>query len=119
MSDMLCLLNEDGSLDDEHLHLIPSEDLKKLLKMMIFNRIFDERMLLLQRQGRLGFYLTSTGEEAVTFGSAYPLNDNDPIYISYRELGSLFWRGVPPELILYQLIGNDKDPSKGRQLPVH
>ncbi len=119
MSERLSLLNEDGSLDDEYLHLIPSEDLKKLLKKMIFNRVFDERMLLLQRQGRLGFYLTSTGEEAVTFGSAYPLNDNDSIYISYRELGSLLWRGVPTELILHQLIGNDKDPSKGRQLPVH
>lgn len=119
MSEVMGLMREDGSIDEDHLSLIPGEDLLRLLKLMIYNRIFDERMLLLQRQGRLGFYLTSTGEEAATFGAAYPLCVDDPIFISYRELGSLFWRGVPPEMILNQLIGNDKDPSKGRQLPVH
>lgn len=113
------LLNEDGSLDDKHRDILPDDDLIKILKTMIFNRVFDTRMLMLQRQGRLGFYLTSTGEEAITIGSAYCLNDNDPVFISYRELGSLLWRGVPHSLIVNQLIGNDQDRSKGRQMPVH
>ena len=55
----------------------------------------DRRFLMLQRQGRLGFYMTSTGEEATTIGAAYCLRQDDPIFLSYRELGSLLWRGVP------------------------
>ncbi len=113
------ILNEDGSIEEEYSELLPDEDLIKILKLIIYNRVFDNRMLLLQRQGRLGFYLTSTGEEAVTIGSAYPLSDEDPIFISYRELGALLWRGVPPAMILNQLIGNEHDAIKGRQMPVH
>jgi 2-oxoisovalerate dehydrogenase E1 component alpha subunit len=79
----------------------------------------DRRFLALQRQGRLGFYMTSTGEEATTIGAACCLEPEDPIFLTYRELGSLLWRGVPLPLILNQLIGNSQDLSLGRQMPVH
>lgn len=117
--EVLSILNEDGSLDAKYQNIISDDDMLAILKMMIFNRIFDQRMLTLQRQGRLGFYLTSTGEEAVTIGSAYCLNENDPIFMSYREFGALLWRKVPKDLIMNQLIGNNQDTSKGRQMPVH
>ncbi len=86
---------------------------------MIMSREMDRRMMLLQRQGRIGFYIGSTGEEAVTVGCACALRGDDPIFLSYRELGSLLWRGVPLERIINQLIGNSGDLSKGRQMPIH
>ncbi len=115
----LSIINEDGSCADEHRDLIPDADVESLLRLMVFNRVFDRRMLMLQRQGRLGFYMTSTGEEAAIIGAAYSLEKTDPIFISYRELGALLWRGVPLPAIMNQLIGNNQDPSLGRQMPVH
>ena len=113
------ILNTDGSCAKEFLDLVPDGDLLSILRVMLLNRVMDRRLMTLQRQGRLGFYMTSTGEEAVTIGSAYALRSEDPIFLSYRELGSLLWRGVPLAAIMNQLIGNAQDLSRGRQMPVH
>lgn len=119
MSRPFAIINEDGSCSSEYLSLISEEELRYLIEVVLYNRVFDQRMILLQRQGRLGFYLTSTGEESTIVGSAFCLRINDPIFLSYRELGSLLIRGVPKEQILDQLFGNEDDLSKGRQMPVH
>lgn len=119
MSRPFAIINEDGSCSPEYLPIISKEELKKLIEIALYNRIFDQRMILLQRQGRLGFYLTSTGEESTIVGSAFCLEFTDPIFLSYRELGSLLIRGVPKNQIVDQLYGNEDDLSKGRQMPVH
>ena len=69
------ILNEDGSCAQQHMALVPGGDLEALLRAMILNRVMDRRFLALQRQGRLGFWMTSTGEEAVTIGAAYALEE--------------------------------------------
>ena len=56
---------------------ISSEDLLVLYRTMILNRKIDERMTTLQRQGRIGFFVGSTGEEAAIIGSAFALEKND------------------------------------------
>ena len=120
MSDApFAILNQDGSCGEEYRDLIPDEDLLGVLDVMILNRVLDRRFLILQRQGRLGFYMTSTGEEATTIGSSYCLRSDDPVFLTYRELGTLLWRGVPLPLILNQMIGNNQDPNLGRQMPIH
>jgi TPP-dependent pyruvate/acetoin dehydrogenase alpha subunit len=63
--------------------------------------------------------MTSTGEEATTIGAAYCLRKDDPIFLSYREIGSLLWRGIPLNLLMNQLIGNNQDLCLGRQMPIH
>ena len=113
------ILNEDGSCAEEYRNLIPDADLSALLKVILLNRALDRRLMMLQRQGRLGFYLTSSGEEAVTVGAAYAMRGDDPIFLTYRELGALLWRKVPLTAIMNQLIGNERDLSRGRQMPVH
>jgi len=113
------LLNADGSCEPEHRELIDDADVVRVLETLWLNRVMDQRLLTLQRQGRLGFYMTSTGEEATTIGAAFCLRDDDPIFLTYRELGSLLWRGIPLEMLLNQLIGNGQDITKGRQMPIH
>jgi 2-oxoisovalerate dehydrogenase E1 component alpha subunit len=115
----LSLLNEDGSCAPEHARLISDDELAAVLDGLVLNRILDRRLLMLQRQGRLGFWMTSRGEEATIFGVAMALELADPIFLSYRELGCLLWRRVPLPLIFNQLIGNSQDLSLGRQMPVH
>ncbi len=119
MSRPFAIINEDGSCASEYLSVVSDQELRYLIEITLYNRLFDQRMILLQRQGRLGFYLTSTGEESTIVGSAFCLKSNDPIFLSYRELGALLIRGVPKEQILDQLFGNEDDLSKGRQMPVH
>lgn len=97
---------------------ISDEELHRIFETMISVRIIDERMMRIQRQGKLGFYMKSVGEEA-THLSVFPLRDDDWIYPSYREQGAWFWRGYTIEQFLNQLFGNKKDPTKGRQMPVH
>jgi 2-oxoisovalerate dehydrogenase E1 component alpha subunit len=113
------ILNEDGSCAAEHAGLVSDEDLAAVLDLFVLNRILDRRLSMLQRQGRLGFYMTSRGEEATIFATAMALEPSDPIFLSYRELGCLLWRRIPLALIFNQLIGNSQDLCLGRQMPVH
>src|SRR5690606_36018515 len=62
--------------------------------------------------------MKSIGEEASHFAD-YPLRDGDWVFPSYREQGAWFWRGYTVEQFVNQLYGNERDPIKGRQMPVH
>lgn len=72
-----------------------------------------------QRQGRISFYMTCTGEEAIHMGSASALDNDDPIFAQYREQGLLMWRGFTLEQFTNQCFSNDRDLGKGRQMPIH
>jgi pyruvate dehydrogenase E1 component subunit alpha len=98
---------------------VPDADALKLYRNLLQVRLVDDRMMKLQRQGRLGFYMQSTGEEATHFGGVYPLRATDWIFPSYREPGAAFWRGYSLRDFTNQLFGNAEDPVKGRQMPVH
>jgi pyruvate dehydrogenase E1 component alpha subunit len=98
---------------------VSGDDLRKLFRTIVLVRLLDERMLRLQRQGRLGFYLSSIGEEATHIGAAHALRQTDWIYPAYREIGAALYRGYPLRTFMCQLFGNARDPVKGRQMPVH
>ncbi len=82
-------------------------------------RTLDTRMLSLQRQGRIGFYVPSIGEEASQVGSAIALEKRDWVFPAYREPGCALWRGFPLDQLIAQSYGNAMDPLKGRQMPNH
>lgn len=88
-------------------------------KTMQYIRVLDERMVAAQRQGRLSFYLTCTGEEAAVAGSVAALQPGDMIMGQYREQVALRYRGFTTEQFMGQLLGNELDLGKGRQMPVH
>jgi 2-oxoisovalerate dehydrogenase E1 component alpha subunit len=98
---------------------IEAAELRKIYQTMLLVRLVDERMLRLQRQGRIGFALGATGEEAAVMGPTYALRPSDWIYSSYREIGAALYRGYPLRAFLCQMFGNAEDPVKGRQMPVH
>ena len=95
------------------------EQLRNLYRIMVMTRVMDERALALQRQGRIGFYVPSTGQEASHIGSAYALRDSDWIFPSYRQPGIPLLRGVNLSQIVCEWFGNEGDICKGRQMPVH
>ena len=91
----------------------------RFLEAMLFQRALDQRMLNLQRQGRIGFYVGSIGEEATIFGTAAAMAPQDWIFPSYREHGAAFLRGLPLTTFMAGLFGNDGDAVRGRQMPCH
>jgi 2-oxoisovalerate dehydrogenase E1 component alpha subunit len=98
---------------------LSGDELRGLLRTLLLMRLLDERMLRLQRQGRLGFYMTATGEEATILGTAQALRPGDWLYPAYREIGAALHRGYPLRTYMCQLFGNADDPVKGRQMPIH
>jgi pyruvate dehydrogenase E1 component subunit alpha len=117
--ELMQVITEQGAINHKEDPLIPEGDLLNLYRTMVLTRQFDDRMMKLQRQGRIGFYLQSLGEEAAHIGAAYALEPQDWIYPSYREPGAAFYRGFPLTKYVSQLMGNANDPIKGRQMPVH
>jgi len=111
-------------LDDDHRAIGPwnpdlsPDELRVGLRCMVLTRIFDDRMLNAQRQGRISFYMKSTGEEAVAVAAGMALDANDMLFPSYRTQGLHLLRGVGIVDMMCQLLSNTRDMCKGRQLPV-
>ncbi|MER1968660.1 3-methyl-2-oxobutanoate dehydrogenase (2-methylpropanoyl-transferring) subunit alpha [Castellaniella sp. GW247-6E4] len=97
---------------------IPDDVLRKGLLSMIKTRIFDARMLIAQRQKKTSFYMQSLGEEAICIGQVLAMRDGDMHFPSYRQQGLLIARDYSLVEMMCQIFSNDKDPLKGRQLPV-
>jgi pyruvate dehydrogenase E1 component alpha subunit len=117
--DMIQVLAPDGTYDEEQEPRLSDETLKSFHRFMLLTRAFDDRALKLQRQGRIGFFVPSTGEEAVQVGSAFAFEPQDWFFPAYREQGAAFVRGLTPREVMCQLFGNSIDLEKGRQMPNH
>ena len=116
----LSILDSEGKLrKDAQAPAIDKETALKIYRDMTYIRVLDERMLAAQRQGRLSFYLTCTGEEAAVVGSIVGFTDRDMVMAQYREQAALRYRGFTSEQFMNQMLSNDLDLGKGRQMPVH
>mmetsp|Transcript_11935 Transcript_11935/g.19382 ORF Transcript_11935/g.19382 Transcript_11935/m.19382 type:complete len:479 (-) Transcript_11935:432-1868(-) len=91
----------------------------QLYRSMVRLQMMDNVFYDAQRQGRISFYMTHTGEEACSVASAAALDPGDPVFSQYREAGALLWRGFTPQEFADQCFGNSGDLGKGRMMPVH
>ncbi len=92
---------------------------ESLLRWMLLVRALDEKLLLMQRQGRIAFFGPSAGQEAAIIGSGFVAHANDWVFPALREGGILLMRGFPLKRFFGQLFGNVWDVQKGRQMPMH
>jgi 2-oxoisovalerate dehydrogenase E1 component alpha subunit len=112
-------------LDDEG-HAVgpwaPAADvplLQRGLRAMMKTRAFDARMFIAQRQKKISFYMQCLGEEAIATAHALAIRDGDMCFPTYRQQGLLLARDdIPMAELICQLMSNERDPLKGRQLPV-
>lgn len=79
-----------------------------LYRAMVLTRTFDLKAVSLQRTGRLGTYAVSLGQEAVSVGVASAMLPEDVLLPSYRDNGTLLWRGVKMEEILLYWGGDER-----------
>lgn len=118
-SDVVHVLEEDGSLDPAHDPKLDRSLVLRLYEHMSLVRVLDDRLVTLQRQGRIGFHIGSLGEEAAILGSAAALRPEDWIFPCYREFGAALWRGMQLGRYVDNMFGNARDAAKGRQMPDH
>jgi pyruvate dehydrogenase E1 component alpha subunit len=82
--------------------------LVSLYRGMVLTRAFDLKAVSLQRTGRLGTYAVSLGQEAVSVGIASAMRQEDVVLPSYRDNGTLLWRGTKMEEILLFWGGDER-----------
>ncbi|GFO62834.1 pyruvate dehydrogenase (acetyl-transferring) E1 component subunit alpha [Geomonas paludis] len=105
------VLNEKGEADPELLPELSDAQIWRLYELMLLARIFDERAVALQREGRIGTYPPIRGQEAAQVGSAFALTKQDWLFPSFREMGAHLTLGYPiPQLLQYW--GGDERSQK-------
>jgi pyruvate dehydrogenase E1 component alpha subunit len=96
----LSVLDEDGNLDGALEPGLDDELLLRLHRTMLLGRRFDERMLRLRRQGRIGTFAPVKGQQASQLGAVAALRDSDWMVPSFRETAAQLWRGQSMESVL-------------------
>ncbi|WP_091583188.1 pyruvate dehydrogenase (acetyl-transferring) E1 component subunit alpha [Alteribacillus bidgolensis] len=111
---MFQILNEEGEIvNKDALPDLSDEELQELMRRMVYTRIWDQRAISLNRQGRLGFYAPVAGQEASMLGSQFALEKEDWILPGYRDVPQIVWHGLP----LYQAFLYSRGHFHGGQFP--
>src|SRR5690606_28032593 len=94
--EMFQILNEQGEIVNEAaMPDLTDEQLVELMERMVYVRILDQRSISLNRQGRLGFYAPTAGQEASQLASQYALEKEDWILPGYRDVPQIVMHGLP------------------------
>jgi pyruvate dehydrogenase E1 component alpha subunit len=110
----LQILNEEGQVVNESaMPEISDEQLQELMRRMVYTRILDQRSISLNRQGRLGFYAPTAGQEASQLASQFALEKEDFILPGYRDVPPIVWHGLP----LWQAFLWSRGHLQGGQIP--
>ncbi|WP_040204733.1 pyruvate dehydrogenase (acetyl-transferring) E1 component subunit alpha [Neobacillus jeddahensis] len=111
---MLQILNEQGEVVNEAaMPDLTDEQLQELMSRMVYTRILDQRSISLNRQGRLGFYAPTAGQEASQLASQFALEKEDFILPGYRDVPQIVWHGLP----LSQAFLWSRGHFQGGQIP--
>jgi 2-oxoisovalerate dehydrogenase E1 component alpha subunit len=117
--DLIRVLDREGKAVGPWAPEAPPAQLRKGLRAMMKTRIFDTRMVIAQRQRKTSFYMQCLGEEAIACAHSQALGAGDMCFPTYRQQGLLLSRDdVSMVEMICQLMSNERDPMKGRQLPV-
>jgi pyruvate dehydrogenase E1 component alpha subunit len=108
------ILNEEGEVvNEEAFPDLSDSQLQELMSRMVYTRILDQRSISLNRQGRLGFYAPTAGQEASQLASQFALEKEDFILPGYRDVPQMIWHGLP----LHQAFLFSRGHFKGNQIP--
>lgn len=110
----LQVVSPEGEIVNENqLPKLKDDELKELMRRMVFTRVWDQTAVGLARQGRLGFYAPVSGQEATMIGSQYALDKEDFILPGYRDIPQIYWHGYP----MYQAFLWSRGHQHGGEIP--
>jgi pyruvate dehydrogenase E1 component subunit alpha len=102
------ILDAAGNADETLIPPFPDDELRRIYELLLLTRAFDERALSLQREGRLGTYPSSLGQEAAQVGSALAIAKEDWVFPSFREAGLQIALGYPIPLLIRYWGGDER-----------
>ncbi|RJX38356.1 thiamine pyrophosphate-dependent dehydrogenase E1 component subunit alpha [Paenibacillus pinisoli] len=111
-----------ASKNARHLELgLSDEQAIDMYTNMVKARRFDERVLLLQRAGKINFHVSGIGQEVAQVAAAFALNREDDYFLPYyRDYGFVLSVGMTLRELLLSVFAKAEDPnSGGRQMPGH
>ncbi len=94
----LRILDEEGKLTDKKLFEelnLSDDDLVDLMTQMVWSRTYNERSEKLAKQGRLGFFAPTEGQEASQVASIRAFDRNDYLLGGYRDIPQIVIHGLP------------------------
>ena len=106
--EMLQVLDQNGRVNEKLEPALTDEQLLRAYRTMVLARTADTKAVTLQRQGRMGAYPPSRGQEASQLGPALALTDGDWVIPGFRELTALIWRGAPLWRLFLFWSGNEE-----------
>jgi 2-oxoisovalerate dehydrogenase E1 component alpha subunit len=100
---------------------LADHDLVEMYRQMVLVRTLDERIWMLNRQGKAAIVASSQGHEAGQIGSVRALErGKDQFYIYYRDLAVMLTLGMTPVEIMSGFLAKVGEPLSGaRQFPTH
>ncbi|MEE4292639.1 MAG: thiamine pyrophosphate-dependent enzyme [Xanthomonadales bacterium] len=115
---MVRVLDDDNEAKGPWAPGLDADTLLQALETMMLTRAYDDRMLRIQRQGKISFYIQALGEEAVSIGAGLAYEPGDMLFPSYRNQGLYLLRGLDLVDMMCQCLSNTRDMCKGRQMPI-
>ena len=92
----------------------------ELYRYMRLNRVVEERLVNLYRQGKVvGGLYRSLGQEATSVGSAYALQKGDIVGPLIRNMGVVLVMGYSPRDVMTQYMARGTSPSGGKDCNLH
>lgn len=117
----MTLLSSTGQ-QAKHRQLGLSDDtLIAMYTQMLTARMFDERMMLMQRAGKINFHVSGIGQEVAQVAAAFALDRNNDYFLPYyRDYGFVLAVGMTLKDLFLSAFAKEEDPnSGGRQMPGH
>ncbi|WP_203627794.1 pyruvate dehydrogenase (acetyl-transferring) E1 component subunit alpha [Lacticaseibacillus mingshuiensis] len=93
---MIQILDEVGQVvNGDIMPTLTDDELVALMSQMVWSRVLDQRSTALNRQGRLGFYAPTAGEEASQLATTFAMKKTDWLLPGYRDVPELIQHGLP------------------------
>ena len=97
------------------------DDLVEMYRQMVLCRTLDDRVWMLNRQGKAAIVASAQGHEAGQIGSVHALRaGRDLFYTNYRDLAAVLTLGLTPKEVMLSFLAKDGERMSGaRQFPLH
>lgn len=90
------VLDEEGQVvNEDYLPELSDEEMVELMTLMVQARTLHERSIALSKQGRLGFYAPTFGQEASQIASSFAFTTDDWLFPGYRDVPQMVAKGYP------------------------
>ena len=95
------------------------KELIEIFRKLLLPRMVEEKMLIYLRQGKISKWFSGWGQEGISVGCAYAMNEDEYILPMHRNLGVFTTRNVPLPRLFAQFQGKMSGYTKGRDRSFH